>query len=470
MSLASGTAGLDTQLLAGIVAIAGDGDAYEQLRAAGRSCRFCAEPVRLTGSSVSVDAATGEVLESFSSGAQPNGELLKPCGTRRASRCAACAEVYKGDARQLVRAGLVGGKGVDASVASHPTVFATLTAPSFGTVHRHPNGGGPCQAKRPGRCRHGRPLFCLVHHGEHDATVGEALCAECYDYERAVLFNATVSELWRRTTIYAKRQLARLAHVSPGELDEMVRLSYVKVAEFQRRGVVHLHVLCRLDGADGTAPPARFSASLLALALRIAVGQVSAPYPGERGEARWGEQFDGRVLDASTGATRRVANYLAKYATKGSDDHGALDRRLRSSDDLARRALSAHLRQMAEAAWRLGEDEALARLRLRNWAHTLGLRSHFLTKSRRFSTTFTALRGARQAHRRTEHLARAGVALPRSGELVVIGEWSYAGSGWPSHVEAFLIAQEAERVATARQLAYEEDLLRQPHVAPGVSA
>jgi hypothetical protein len=467
---ASVTAALDAPLLAGVVALVADEEAYERLRAAGRSCHFCAEPVRLTGRSVSVDAETGEILESFSSATQPSGELLKPCGTRRASRCAACAEVYKGDARQLVRAGLLGGKGVDASVSSHPTVFATLTAPSFGTVHRRPNSGGPCQAKGAGRCPHGRPLFCLTHHDEHDAILGEALCRECYDYDQAVLFNATVSELWRRTTIYAKRQLARLAHLSPEELDTTVRLSYIKVAEFQRRGVVHLHVLCRLDGADGAAPPGDFSPSLLALALRIAVGRVRAPYPDDRGGARWGGQFDCRVLDATTRATRRVANYLAKYATKGSDDDGALDRRLRSEADLARRALSPHLRQMAETAWRLGEDEGLARLHLRNWAHTLGLRSHFLTKSRRYSTTFTALRRARQAHRRAEHLARDGVALPRCGDLVVLGEWSYAGSGWPSHAEAFLITQEAERAATARRLAYEEDLLRQPHVAPVVSA
>ena len=33
---------------------------------------------------------------------------------------------------------------------------------------------------------------------------------------------------------------------------ELVRVSYVKVAEFQRRGVVHFHLLWRLDGAART--------------------------------------------------------------------------------------------------------------------------------------------------------------------------------------------------------------------------
>jgi len=30
--------------------------------------------------------------------------------------------------------------------------------------------------------------------------IGQALCPDCYDYQGAVLFNAGLSELWRRTT------------------------------------------------------------------------------------------------------------------------------------------------------------------------------------------------------------------------------------------------------------------------------
>ena len=65
----------------------------------------------------------------------PDGVIYVPCGDRRASVCAWCAETYRADTYQLIRAGLVGGKGVPDSVASHPAVFATLTAPSFGPVH-----------------------------------------------------------------------------------------------------------------------------------------------------------------------------------------------------------------------------------------------------------------------------------------------------------------------------------------------
>ncbi len=43
--------------------------------------------------------------------------------------------MYRGDARHLVRAGLIGGKGVDESVTERPAILLALTAPSFGSVH-----------------------------------------------------------------------------------------------------------------------------------------------------------------------------------------------------------------------------------------------------------------------------------------------------------------------------------------------
>ena len=358
-------------------------------------------------------------------------------------------------------AGLVGGKGVPESVAGRPVLFATLTAPSFGAVHRRPRPGGPCQASSPRYCRHGRAVFCLLHHSQDDPLLGEALCPECYDFASAVLFNASVSELWRRTVIYTRRHLARLVGVPAKALSEAVRLSYLKVAELQRRGAVHLHVVLRLDAAGEGALPAGLDAGLLAIALRLGAGQVRVPLPGGRGPVTWGDELDCRVVtEGAPEGTVRVANYLAKYSVKGSDSSGALDRRLRGLKDLEHRALPPQLRRLAEAAWRLGGEEALSHLRLRSWAHTLGLRSHFLTKSRRFSTTFKALRAARQAHQRSEHLRRAGIEGPEGeGQFVVLGEWAFAGRGWTRRAEAFLAASEGRRAAEARRFAAEARLL-----------
>jgi hypothetical protein len=406
---------------------------------------------------MTVDEATGEVVELFSTEHLPRGELMKPCGTRRATRCPACAAIYKGDARALVHAGMAGGEGVPVSVASRPMIFATLTAPSFGSVHRESASGGPCHARGPGRCQHGRLRSCVARHRSDDPVVGEAICPACYDWEGAVLFNSSLSDLFRRTSIYARRNLARVSGQTVREFDASARLSYLKVAEMQRRGVVHLHVICRLDGADGDDPPESLSGAMLVLALRLAVTQVRAPLPDNRGTARWGDQFECQVLDGHAPVeTCRIANYLAKYATKGSDDAGALDRRVVGMGDLRLRTLPPQLRLMAETAWHLGGVDALAPLRLRGWTHTLGLRSHFLTKSRYFSATFGLLRERRQTWQRAAH-GVVSASLDRT--LTVIGDWRFVRRGWNSSAETYLATSEARRRAESRRLAYEDRVL-----------
>ena len=453
-----GTTAFPPDVLRDLVWLAADDERRRRLEVAARACRYCAEPIRLKGYSITTDAASGEILESVTSMDAPQGQVLKACGTRRATRCPSCARVYQGDARHLVAAGIRGGKGVAESVSSHPFVFATITAPSFGRVHRRAKGGGPCQARRPDRCVHGRTVACFERHAADDSRLGSPLCSACYDAEGAVLFNAHLSELWRRTTIYAKRHLARLVGLTVKTCDAQVRLSYVKVAEFQHRGLVHVHAVVRLDGHDGGAPPATFTAELLALAVRIAAAQVRAPYPEGRGEARWGEQVECTPVDTSSPSQmRKVANYLAKYSTKGSDEAGALDRRISSPDELAQRRLPRHLRTMAMVAWDL--DDAWPGLRLRQWAHTLGLRSHFLTKSRWYSTTFRALREARRIHLRTERLMRSG-ALREGAEPVVTGTWAYSGQGWRSRGERTYVILAGRRAEEARRLSYDMALAR----------
>ena len=90
----------------------------------------------LVGQTVTRDRATGEVLHVFSSASQPYGRFAVGCRNRRESVCPPCAFLHHGDTYQVVVSGLAGSKGVPASVGGHPRVFVTLTAPSFGAVHR----------------------------------------------------------------------------------------------------------------------------------------------------------------------------------------------------------------------------------------------------------------------------------------------------------------------------------------------
>jgi hypothetical protein len=120
-------------VLAEVVDRAGHGyDRWAELVA---QAGYCHHPIRLAGRVEHADRTTGEVRQVYTTDGEPDGVLLKACGTRRESRCPSCAAVYRADAYQLLAAGLQGGKGVPETVARHPRLFVTFTAPSFGRVH-----------------------------------------------------------------------------------------------------------------------------------------------------------------------------------------------------------------------------------------------------------------------------------------------------------------------------------------------
>jgi hypothetical protein len=108
------------------------------------------------------------------------------------------------------------------------------------------------------------------------------LCSDCYDYTAAVLFNAHAADLWRRFTTYLPRYLARRIGIPVTWLRDLVRIRYVKVAEYQARGVVHFHAVIRLDapGDDYQPPPPWLTADMLGDAARDAVQVVAvAAFP-----------------------------------------------------------------------------------------------------------------------------------------------------------------------------------------------
>jgi hypothetical protein len=376
--------------------------------------------------------------------------------------------------------GLRGGKGVPESVSGHPMVFVTLTAPSFGPVHSRRVAGGEAQRCRPRRqadvCRHGVRLSCGEAHDEDDPRLGEPLCPECFDYERAVLWNALAPELWRRTAIQIPRELARLAGLSHRELRRRVRVSYVKVTEYQRRGALHFHCVIRLDrGQPGATAElvepaeAEFSWELLDEAVRAAVAHVSVPSPSADDdsagwpsrEIRWGLELEVRPLDAESSAAEpgACAGYIAKYATKSTELVGGLTSRVGARDLTALRVRD-HVRRFVVCAWRLGGEPHLHALRLRRWAHALGFRGHCFTKSRRYSTTFAALRRARH-----EHVLRRlhpGGRRDPWGRPVISGASSelrrfvFTGIGYRTLGDAWLAECAAARAREQRRVAREE--------------
>lgn len=464
---------------------------------------FCSHPVRVRGWAAAVDVISGEVRAEWSSAGEPDGSLLLACKDRRVAVCASCAETYRADTWHLIAAGLRGravaaerpgtrggvSLAVPGSVAGHPVVLATFTAPSFGRVHRVSEA--VCRARR-GRvvCRHGRPVGCNTRHEVGDPAVGQPLCFDCYDYAGHVLWHSAVPELWRRTGIYAYRALARLlterggARVTVRSVRESYRISYVKVAEFQKRGAVHLHVIARLDGVDAddpervVPPPAGSDAGLLEAALREAAGRVAVALPevGSRSrQARWGDQLDVSLI----GDPMRAAAYLAKYATKTAGDVLAgLPARRFGVESLARvrrRGASPHVLLLATTCFKLARRAGCAGLRLTEHVHTLGFRGHFSTRSRRYSITLGALRAARRAWRSTHPDDSPGVDGIDSGAAVggradpwaaasngdgggtaLVSDWRYVGSGFAKPGDVMLAETMARDYAAYREIKREE--------------
>ena len=180
------------------------------------------------------------------------------------------------------------------------------------------------------RCPHGRDISCPTRHVEADPRLGQPMCPDCYDYEAAVLFNAYAADLWRRFVTYLPRHLARLAGRHPEDPARPARgIRFVKVAEYQARGVVHFHAVIRLDapGEDYQPPPPGFTAALLCEAIDQAAAAVRIviDHHGQAVRARL-RPADRHAGSSGTAPTcpaparplngQAVANYIAKYATK----------------------------------------------------------------------------------------------------------------------------------------------------------
>jgi hypothetical protein len=154
------------------------------------------------------------------------------------------------------------------------------------------------------------------------------MCPACYDYQAAVLFNACAADLWRRFTTYLPRQLARRLGMTQKDLRALARIRFVKVAEYQARGVVHFHAVIRLDapGEDYQAPLPGITAEALCEAIGLAAAAVAVVIEHQDQAVRlgFGAQTDTRIIRHGTDLPGTgqalngvaVANYIAKYATK----------------------------------------------------------------------------------------------------------------------------------------------------------
>jgi hypothetical protein len=281
------------------------------------------------------------------------------------------------------------------------------------------------------------------------------MCPRCYRYRDQVLFNWWASEeLWRRFKQDVARCLAQRLGFTVSSFNRCVRIEHGKVAEMQRRGVVHFHAVLRLDArAPGYEPPPfditfeDFEAAIQTAARRVTY--TTPDGPGTFVTLRLGHQCDARPITAAdlddgeiTGEA--VAAYITKYQTKGGEDFG-LGGRPVTPAGARHLGCSAHVQRIIAACHDLAATVPEHR-RMVCWTHMLGFRGHVFSKSRRFSTTFGALRQARADYRR--HLDRQARGLPDDQDdetTLLIGEWSFAGVGYETNGDAMLAASIAAR-------------------------
>ena len=253
---------------------------------------------------------------------------LRPgrCGATTMDLCAGCAGLYLGDAKQIIRSGII-----QHIEAGDTVTFVTLTAPGFWReeapedrrkTHRFyppywelsrsnkPVSAkrlrreaskavcGPCTEEARANRAPGVPVgkVLAVRHPPEDPLAGLPVHLDAFDYQAAARWNWWLSDdtgLWHRTITYLRRRHG----------DD---IQYVKVLEWSRRGVPHVHALI-------TAP---FTTEQVA----DLVAAVNASLP--EGRDGWGEILDVQQLTLGEPGgplnVGKITNYLAKYLTKTS--------------------------------------------------------------------------------------------------------------------------------------------------------
>jgi hypothetical protein len=156
-------------------------------------------------------------------------------------------------------------------------------------------------------------------------------------------------------------------------LKSEAQVHYLKVAELQRRGLVHFHVLVRADGPDnvGDATPTWLTTELLQQVMTKSI-RLSSVVSFDGVEYRWGRLLDVQDLGATAQDANTVASYLAKYVTKTADGSKDLARQFKSRRQIQMLVDDPHARRLALTSWTMNlrpEFRALARPHVRfHWS------------------------------------------------------------------------------------------------------
>jgi len=300
--------------------------------------------------------------------------------------------LYRGDWAAIARSGVF-----EAPPGEFRFYLLTLTAPSFGRVHRVPRS----TASKSRRCG------CGVTHTPADVDLrGVPLDPDGYDYLGQVAWNRDSGTLWDNT-----RRRVR---------DRWASVEFFIVREWQDRGALHFHVIVRIARAE---PSARDD-------IGRAAGEAVAHSKVDGAVVGWGDQVDVKQFPVGGDGARTIW-YLSKalnYVMKDAAREALSGQRGRGESRVWR-----HLSALERAArWtRCSPGCVLGACRSRSHDR-YGARSHVVSVTRRTrhrsGWSFTGLTRSVQRRKRREWMegvrppAPAPTAPPARAEGAVLAD------------------------------------------------
>lgn len=211
------------------------------------------------------------------------------CQSKKASECVACSVMQATDQKRLIGSGCNVSErdGISAeTLAGYRFYFVTLTAPSFGGIHRVPKSKG----SEVTACS------CGTVHLHGSELRGTPTKPRFYRYKDQTRWNQATSELFRRTMTYTE--------------DLLPDLEWSFAREWQVRGALHFHGIIRV--------PVAYDEGKTWQAL-----QLMKTY--SYGDFAWGKEFDVKSIkgDSASGSVRYMAKVVA-YTAKQQGDEGLI--------------------------------------------------------------------------------------------------------------------------------------------------
>ena len=276
--------------------------------------------------------------------AEPDGVLRKACGNRRERLPPVRGRVPRRRV-PLVPAGYEAARASRTRSRITRPCSSRCTAPSSGSCTRSAGRGGrgpPCRPRGATVCPHGRPPPARRARRGRSAPRRPALRGVLRP-RAATVWSLNVAERAVAANHDLPAARARFSGRPHAEArGELVRCSYVKVAEYQRRGLVHLHAFLRLDGAmpkyrahelhrhAGSLQRRSCSSARSARPSRPSTGAVAGEGWGGGPRSRWGERA-GRPPASTTAREARDLARISQLPRQVRDQEHRTGRRRPSS-------------------------------------------------------------------------------------------------------------------------------------------